>query len=117
MVRIIFILAFLAAVRTSAAEDAQVPMASESDSDTYYKFEWPIHRIAIIGAGPGYGRIAIRTYFSHSFRLSVGLLLIGSSPRQATMFIYLNVTILQAETGITPTRPLVVALSLMQTLL
>ena len=59
MVRIIFILAFLAAVRTSAAEDAQAPMTSESDSDTYYKFEWPIHRIAIIGAGPGYGRIAI----------------------------------------------------------
>jgi hypothetical protein len=56
MVGIIFVLAFLAAVRTSAAEDAQFPtsIASESDSDTYYKFEWPIHKIAIIGAGPGY---------------------------------------------------------------
>ena len=53
MVGIISILAFLATVRTSAAEDAQVPMASEFASDTY-KFEWPIHRIAIIGAGPGY---------------------------------------------------------------
>ena len=55
MVGIIFILALLAAVRTSAAEDAQVPLASSDSfqSDTY-KFEWPIHKIAIIGAGPGY---------------------------------------------------------------
>ena len=58
MVGIISILAFLAAVRTSATEDAQVPLESSLTSDSFqsdtYKFEWPIHKIAIIGAGPGY---------------------------------------------------------------
>ena len=58
MVGIIFILAFLAAVRTSAAEDAQIPLGSSLRSDMFppdiYKFEWPIHKVAIIGAGPGY---------------------------------------------------------------
>ena len=46
-------LSFLAAFRTSAAEDAQVPLASSLRSDSY-RFEWPIHKIAIIGAGAGY---------------------------------------------------------------
>jgi hypothetical protein len=57
MVARIFILAFLAVVRTSAAEETQVPLVSfpkldsfQPESDTY-KFEWPIHKVAIIGAG------------------------------------------------------------------
>lgn len=58
MVGMIFILIFLAAARTSVAEDAQVPLASSLRLDAFqsgnYKFEWPIHKIAIIGAGPGY---------------------------------------------------------------
>ena len=62
MIEIILILAFLAAIQTGVAEEAQVPLASslrsDSDSDSFqsdtYKFEWPIHKIAIIGAGPGY---------------------------------------------------------------
>ena len=58
MVGRILILAFLAAVRTSAAETAQTPLTSPLWSDSFqsdtYKFEWPIHKVAIIGAGPGY---------------------------------------------------------------
>ena len=58
MVGTIFVLAFLAVVQTSAAEEAQVPLASSIRSDSFqsdtYKFEWPIHKIAIIGAGAGY---------------------------------------------------------------
>ena len=54
----ILILAFLAAVRTRAAETAQIPLTSPLWSDSFqsdtYKFEWPIHKIAIVGAGPGY---------------------------------------------------------------
>ena len=51
----------------------------------------------------------------HLFKLSVGSLPIGSSLRQTTMFMYLNETILLAETGITPMRPLLLAPSQMQT--
>ena len=61
MAGINFLLIFLASVRTIVAEDAQVPLASslrsdafQSDRDDTYKFEWPIHKIAIIGAGAGY---------------------------------------------------------------
>jgi hypothetical protein len=58
MVEKILILAFLAAVRLSAGETAQTPLVSplwtySFNSDTY-KFEWPIHKIAIVGAGPRY---------------------------------------------------------------
>ena len=53
MAGIIFILIFLAAVRTIVAEDVQLPFASDAFQSDTYKFEWPIHRIAIIGAGPG----------------------------------------------------------------
>ena len=58
MIGIIFILTFLAAFRTSPAKEAQVPLESSFRSDSFesdtYRFEWPIHKIAIIGAGPGY---------------------------------------------------------------
>ena len=54
----IFILAFLTAVRTSLVETAQVPLTFSLRSDPFqpdsYRFEWPIYKIAIIGAGPGY---------------------------------------------------------------
>ena len=53
MVEIILILAFLAAVRASAAAADPLASSDSFQSDTY-KFEWPIHKIAIIGAGPGY---------------------------------------------------------------
>ena len=58
MIGIIFTLVFLAAIWTSTAEDAQVPLPSSLRSDSFqsdtYKFEWAIRKIAIIGAGPGY---------------------------------------------------------------
>ena len=57
MAGMLFLLIFLAAVRTIVGEDAQVPLASSLRSDAFqsdtYKFEWPVHKIAIIGAGPG----------------------------------------------------------------
>jgi hypothetical protein len=56
-------------------------------------------------------RIAIERISSISFRPSVGSLPIGSFLRQATTFMYLNETILPAETGITPTRPLLMPCS------
>ena len=62
-------------------------------------------------------RIEIRTHLNRSFRHSVGLLPIESSLRQATTFMYLNETILRAETGITPRRPLLIALFQMWTFL
>ena len=75
--RIIF-LAFLAAVRTSVAETAQNPLTSPHLTDSFqsdtYKFEWPIHKIAIVGAGPGYVSYCIRTHLDHSFRPFSGLI-------------------------------------------
>ena len=59
MIERILILAFFAAVRTSAAaKTAQTPLTSPLLTDSFqsdtYKFGWPIHKIAIVGAGPGY---------------------------------------------------------------
>ena len=55
----IFILTFLAVLQTSVAQATQVPLPSslKSQSDSFrsnaYKFKWPIHKIAVIGAGQG----------------------------------------------------------------
>ena len=61
--------------------------------------------------------ITVRTHFKHLFRPSVDSLPIGSSLRKATTFMYLNETILPAETGITQKRPFLIPPFQMKTFL
>ena len=113
----ILILTFLAIVQTSAAKIAQVPLTSFLKSDSFesdtYKFEWLIHKVAIIGTGPGFVVLHFEKSFRHSFRPSVGSLPIENSLRRALTFMYLNETATPAEIGITQTRPLLIPLSQM----
>ena len=120
MVEVIFILAFLGAVRTSAAEYAQVPLASSLRSDLFqsdtYKFALPIHKIS---KKKGQGRIASQTHFNfnHSFRCSAGLIAYWEFSQAGYDVHVLERDVLPAELKLAyyTDKSLLVALSQMQT--
>ena len=68
------IIALVLLVGTSAASVQQplsAPSFQEAENDEYYQFDWPIQRVAIIGAGPGCVVCPIHCTMTHPWHLLV----------------------------------------------